>query len=103
MPQPEYRWRTLTPEQRDEVLAWRWVAWLEGGAFAAAITWGDEIMKAVAPTPHGLEDAALLPIGWQLGETLQQWARLWRGAHDRQQLAGVAPATHVSGSRSAAR
>jgi hypothetical protein len=52
----------------DDVLRWRWAAWLVNGAFAAAIVWGTEVVKTVDPGPHGLDDATLLPGGWQLAD-----------------------------------
>jgi hypothetical protein len=57
----------------DQALAYRWVAWLEGGALSAGALWGDSF-DAIAPAPHGLEDAALLEYGWQLADGAAMFA-----------------------------
>jgi hypothetical protein len=45
--------------------AWRWIGWLEGDAFRAALVWGGERMKLVDPIAHDLANASLLPAAWQ--------------------------------------
>ncbi len=44
---------------------WRWIGWLEGDTFGAALVWGGERMKVVDPISHGLANASLLPAAWQ--------------------------------------
>ncbi len=49
----------------DDVSQWRWYTWLADGLLHGAIHWGSELVKTLDPTPVGVSNAKLLPIGWQ--------------------------------------